>query len=53
MQPGTNLVWRERLSATLGTNDHHTGCGDTCQTCQAEKFPGLHEQGSQLSRAPF
>jgi hypothetical protein len=48
MQPGTNLVWRERLSATLSTNDHHTGCGDTCQTCQAEKFPGLHEQGSQL-----
>jgi hypothetical protein len=48
MQPGTNLVRREGLPATLSTNDDHTGCGDTGQTCQAEKFPGLHEQGSQL-----
>jgi hypothetical protein len=29
MQPGTNLVWRERLAATLGPNDDHTGRGDT------------------------
>jgi hypothetical protein len=48
MQPGTNLLRREALPATLATNDDHTGGGDTCQTGQAEKFPVLHEQGSQL-----
>jgi hypothetical protein len=48
MQPGTNLVRRERPAATLATNDDHPGGGDTGQTCQAEKFPVLHEQGSQL-----
>jgi hypothetical protein len=48
MQPDTNFVRRERLAATLGTHDDHTGGGDTCQTGQAEKFPGLHEQRSQL-----
>jgi hypothetical protein len=48
MQPGANLIRRECLPATLVTNDDHTGCGDTGQTGQAEKFPVLHEQGSQL-----
>jgi hypothetical protein len=36
MQPGANVVRRECLPATFGTNDDHTGCRDTRQTCEAE-----------------
>jgi hypothetical protein len=48
MQPDANLVRREGLPATLGANEDHTRRSDTGQTGQAEKFPELHEQGSQL-----